>query len=93
MIESKHSEFSLNKAMPQGLAYMLASPNANANAKTRRDTFGLVTNGSDFRFLKVSHQPIPTYSVSAIFSLIDPGNDLYSVLKILKVLAKRAVEG
>ncbi|MEM9213582.1 MAG: type I restriction enzyme HsdR N-terminal domain-containing protein [Cyanobacteria bacterium P01_F01_bin.150] len=89
VIESKHSEFSLNKAMPQGLAYMLASP--NASAASPQDTFGLLTNGSDFRFLKVTHQQTPAYSVSPIFSLIDPGNDLYQVLQILKVLAQHAL--
>jgi hypothetical protein len=91
VIESKHSEFSLNKAMPQGLAYMLVSPNVRATPPL--DTFGLVTNGSDFRFLKVSHHPTPIYSVSSIFSLVDPGNDLYRVLQILKTLAKRAMAG
>lgn len=90
VIESKHSEFSLNKAMPQGLAYMLASP--NANAEPSQDTFGLLTNGSDFRFLKVTHQPTPVYSVSSIFSLIDPGNDLYVVLQILKRLSQQMVK-
>ncbi len=89
MIESKHSEFSLNKAMPQGLAYMLASP--NVNSEPPQDTFGLLTNGSDFRFLKVIHKPTPSYSVSAIFSLIDPGNDLYTVLQILKLLAQKVL--
>ncbi|NEQ96765.1 MAG: restriction endonuclease subunit R [Cyanothece sp. SIO2G6] len=85
-IESKHSQFSLNKAMPQALAYMLASPNANADPP--QDMFGLLTNGSDFRFLKVTHQSTPVYSVSSIFSLVDPGNDLYTVLQILKALAQ-----
>ena len=89
VIESKNSEFSLNQAMPQGLAYMLAS--LNADARPPHNTFGLVTNGSDFRFLKVSHQPNPVYSVSSLFSLVDPGNDLYNVLQILKALAKRTV--
>ena len=89
VIESKHSEFSLNKAMPQGLAYMLASP--NAKAEPPQDTFGLLTNGSDFRFLKVTHQPTPVYSVSSIFSLVDPGNDLYTVLQILKVLSQKVL--
>ena len=90
MIESKHSEFSLNKAMPQGLAYMLASPNANADPP--QDTFGLLTNGSDFRFLNVTHQLTPLYSMSSIFSLVDPGNDLYVVLQILKRLSRQILK-
>ncbi|NET10971.1 MAG: hypothetical protein F6K16_41070 [Symploca sp. SIO2B6] len=87
VIESKHSEFSLNKAMPQGLAYMLASP--RVSAELPQDTFGLLTNGSDFRFLKVTHQKKPSYSVSPIFSLVDPRNDLYTVLQILKVITQK----
>ncbi len=82
VIESKNSGFSLNKAMPQALAYMLASPN------TDRPTFGLITNGSDFRFLKLTHQAPPLYALSQIFSILDPGNDLYSVLRILKQIGR-----
>jgi len=82
VIESKNSGFSLNKAMPQALAYMLASPNSD------RPTFGLITNGSDFRFLKLTHQDPPLYALSEIFSILDPGNDLYHVLRILKQISQ-----
>jgi len=82
VIESKSSGFSLNKAMPQALAYMLASPNSD------RPTFGLITNGSDFRFLKLTHQDPPLYALSEIFSILDPGNDLYHVLRILKQISQ-----
>lgn len=81
VIESKNSGFSLNKAMPQALAYMLASPNSD------RPTFGLITNGSDFRFLKLTQAP-PLYALSKIFSILDPGNDLYSVLRIFKQIGR-----
>ena len=81
VIESQQSDFSLNKGIPQALAYMLAEP-------TARPTFGLITNGSDFIFLKLSRQPSPQYILSKVFSLLNPGNDLIDVLRVLKHLAK-----
>lgn len=77
-IETKNSQFSLNKATPQALAYMLGSPHPD------RPVYGLVSNGSEFRFLKLSQQPTPHYGMSAIFSIFNPGNELYRVLQILK---------
>ncbi|MCU0566087.1 MAG: restriction endonuclease subunit R [Oculatellaceae cyanobacterium Prado106] len=53
VIEAKNSEFSITKAIPQTLAYMLANPNAE------RPTFGLVLNGSEFLFLKLVHRDSP----------------------------------
>jgi hypothetical protein len=52
VIESKMSDFSLTKALPQALSYMLSSPN--------RPCFGLITNGSDFVFIKLdqTEQPV-----------------------------------
>jgi hypothetical protein len=81
IIEAKKIEFSLEKALPQALAYMLANPHPD------QPVFGLLTNGSEFRFLKVIHSPSPCYGVSKIFSIRDPGNELYDVLKILKKIA------
>lgn len=52
-IESKSTKFSITQAIPQALAYMLASPNAD------RPTFGLVTNGIQFIFLKLTKQDVP----------------------------------
>lgn len=83
VIEAKNSEFSLGKAMPQALAYMLGTPNPD------RSVFGLITNGSEFRFLKVAQMSAPIYGISEIFSVRDPGNELYQVLKILKAIAGR----
>ena len=47
VIEAKNSEFSITKAIPQTLAYMLANPRVN------HPCFGLVVNGSEFLFLKL----------------------------------------
>jgi len=78
VIEAKNSEFSLTKAIPQALAYMLASP------KRDRPLFGVVLNGSEFLFIKLVFGDVPKYGLSDVFSLLNRGNDLYPVLQILK---------
>lgn len=83
VIEAKKLGFSLEKAFPQALAYMIANPNH------AQPVFGMLTNGSEFRFLKVSHSPSLRYGISQIFSVRDPGNELYGVLKVLKEIASQ----
>jgi hypothetical protein len=78
VIEAKNSEFSIVKAIPQALAYMLAAPNPD------RPVFGAVLNGSEFLFLKLVRREVPQYATSDLFSLLNRGNDLYPVLRILK---------
>ncbi len=79
-IEAKNSEFSINKAMPQTLAYMLAAPNAEKPA------FGAILNGSEFLFLKLVRGESFQYATSNLFSLFNCGNYLYTVLRIFKHL-------
>ena len=79
VIEAKNSEFSITKAIPQTLAYMLANP------RVHRPCFGLVVNGSEFLFLKLQRiNGMPKYATSNLFSMLNEGNDLDRVLKILK---------
>jgi hypothetical protein len=80
VIEAKNSEFSITKAIPQTLAYMLATPN------TQKPTFGVILNGSEFLFLKLIKGEFPQYAMSDLFSLLNRGNNLYQVLRILKQL-------
>ncbi|MEM7796257.1 MAG: type I restriction enzyme HsdR N-terminal domain-containing protein [Cyanobacteria bacterium P01_C01_bin.118] len=87
VIEAKNSEFSITKAIPQTLAYMLAAPSP--------PSFGMVLNGSEFLFLKVMKTATPGddvfYSRSNPFSLLNQGNDLYTVLQVLKQLGQLAI--
>lgn len=85
-IESKSTTFSISLALPQLLAYLLSTPHPTKPA------FGLITNGSDFIFIKLTQQPTLQYALSRIFSLLNPGNDLYGVLSTLKRLAQLAVQ-
>lgn len=81
VIEAKRAAYSLEAAIPQALAYMLGNPHQEKPA------FGFVTNGSEFRFLKLVKQERPKYAQSHLFSL-DRGDDLYSVVSILKQISQ-----
>lgn len=79
VIESKRSDFSVTRAIPQTLAYLLANP------RPTQPSFGLITNGNEFLFLKATRKPAQ-YANSRLFSLINPKNELHQVLNILKDL-------
>ena len=80
LLELKKPEFSLTKAIPQALAYMLAQPSRE------KPLFGMVLNGSEFLFLKLAQRETPECGLSDLFSLLNRGNDLYPVLQVLKRL-------
>ena len=54
-----------------------------------KPTFGMITNGNEFLFLKTSQQE---YANSRLFSLVNPDNELYSVLQLLKHLGTKISE-
>ena len=85
VIESKCSDFSVMRAIPQALTYMLGNPESD------RPTYGAIANGNEFLFLKAIRQPTSQYSNSRLFSLLNPGNDLYGVLQVLKQLGQVVV--
>jgi hypothetical protein len=76
VIESKRSDFSVTRGLPQALSYMLANPTKES------PSFGLIMNGNDFLFVKA----IAQYATSRLFSLINPGNELQDILRIMKTL-------
>jgi hypothetical protein len=85
VIEAKKVDYSLEAARSQLLAYMLAAPDLS------KPVFGLMTNGVDFRFIKLvqmSQNQNPQYAMSRAFNLFNSGNDLYPVLNILKQLGQ-----
>ena len=79
-IEAKRSQYSVEAGLPQLLFYMLNGPSPD------RPTFGLLTNGSNFRFIKLIKQDTPQYALSYEF-VIDRANDFYEVFRILKRLS------
>ncbi len=80
VIESKRSDFAVTRAIPQALAYMMS------NSETVQPTFGMITNGNEFLFLKTSRN---AYANSRLFSLVNPNNELYEVLQVLKYLGSK----
>jgi hypothetical protein len=82
-IESKQAGVSLQPAIPQALAYMLAGQDSNQDSV--RSLYGLVTNGSNFMFLKLDNFH---YALSDEFTLMKKENELYQVLQVLKQLVK-----
>lgn len=79
-IEAKRAQYSVEAGLPQLLFYMLNDPSPD------RPTFGLLTNGSNFRFIKLIKQDTPQYALSYEF-VIDRANDFYEVFRILKRLS------
>jgi hypothetical protein len=84
VIESKRAELSLKVGIPQVLSYMLGAPHPD------RPVYGLVTNGSNFVFLKLAQQNGPYYGRSQEF-VLETDHDLEMVLRIMKRLAARSV--
>ena len=85
VIESKQAAFSIEAGLAQILAYMLANQNQDPPC------FGMITTGGSFVFLKLVKTEIPQYALSRVFELNNPGNDLYTVLGVLKQLEQVAL--
>jgi hypothetical protein len=82
VVESKRNTFSLEVARPQALAYMLAHPNGDS------PTFGLISNGINFRLLKLVGQE---YAESNDFSLRNLA-DMVQLLQALKYFGQLVIE-
>ncbi|NEP00148.1 MAG: type I restriction endonuclease subunit R [Symploca sp. SIO2E9] len=78
VVESK-STIAFSVALPQALTYMMANPNQE------NPVYGLITNGDEFQFIKLTTQDTPQYDLSNIFSLLLPNrNQLYEIMGVLK---------
>ncbi|UBF24602.1 restriction endonuclease subunit R [Kovacikia minuta CCNUW1] len=77
VLEAKRTTFSLGLGIPQALAYMLNNPTL------QQPTFGILTGGEDFIFIKLVQQPQPMYALSYKFSILNAG-DLDKVLQIMR---------
>ncbi|NEP62075.1 MAG: restriction endonuclease subunit R [Symploca sp. SIO2G7] len=82
VIESKRPSIAIEEGIAQILAYMLANPHPHL------PTFGMITNGGYFMFVKLVQQEISQYALSNTLVLRNQGNELYQVLRILKKLAQ-----
>lgn len=82
VLESKKTTISVRSALPQALAYMMSNPTLN------QPTFGVLTNGDDVLFVKLSFQPAPQYALSRAFSIYTVANELRSAFQVLKHLGQ-----
>ena len=85
VIESKRTQIDVVSALPQCLVYLLNSPNLV------HATFGLVTNGREFVFIKLIQNNPPQYARSDALT-IEREQEFYSVFKMLKHLKEIEVE-
>ncbi len=79
VIEAKSTQFDVLSALPQALTYLLNAPSREKPA------YGLLVNGREFVFVKLTHQPTPTYARSFALS-VERSNELEQVLSILKAI-------
>ena len=88
-IESKSTQFDVLTALPQALTHMLDNPNPNS------PVYGLLVNGREFVFIKLSHKSelnsAPVYARSYALS-IDRDGDLEQVLETLKCIRGNILE-
>lgn len=84
VLESKKTALSAWAALPQTLAYLMGNP------QPQLPSFGMVTNGDDIFFVKLTQQPQGQYALSRIFSPLISNEELYSALKILKRIGQTA---
>jgi hypothetical protein len=82
VVESKRTSIPVPAALPQLLAYMLATPRQDKPA------FGMATNGDEFVFLKLVFGDTSQYDISRTFSLFPRRHELGEVLQIIKRLAQ-----
>jgi hypothetical protein len=81
------------KAQTIDLRYLIehfSSPYRLADPNPETPTFSMITNGVNFRLVKLVREKTPKYALSDEFVIDNRGNKLYSVLKILKHLSQLA---
>jgi Type I restriction enzyme R protein N terminus (HSDR_N) len=85
VLESKKTTISARSALPQALAYMMSRP------ESEQPLFGILTNGDDILFVKLTTQPTPQYQLSRAFSLYTLPSELQLALQMLKHLGQVAI--
>jgi hypothetical protein len=81
VLESKKPTISTRSALPQTLAYMMATPDLG------KAQFSMLTNGDDVLLVKLVLQPEKQYSLSRVFSLYTLTQEWQVGLQILKQLS------
>jgi hypothetical protein len=82
VLESKKTMLSVWSALPQTLAYLMASPNSIG---THRPNFGMLTNGDDIVFIK---SEADHYAMSQVFAPLVNQGELETACKVLRKIAE-----
>ncbi|MCP2731128.1 type I restriction endonuclease [Limnofasciculus baicalensis] len=82
VLESKKTALSVWSGLPQTLAYLMANP------QPERPSFGMMTNGDDILFVKLTQIDNRQYDVSRVFSPFTSNHELYSILQVLKRISR-----
>lgn len=82
VVEAKKTTIPLRSALPQLLTYLMANPQPD------RPAFGLITNGDEVLFVKLSQTPAIQYDLSRAFSLYTVRSELTQVGQILKKISE-----
>ncbi len=86
VVESKRTSIPVPAALPQLLAYMLAS------SQPEHPVYGMATNGDEFVFLKLCQSDSLVYDTSRTFSLFPRRHELGETLRILMRLGTLITE-
>nr|WP_042491145.1 hypothetical protein [Anabaena sp. PCC 7108] len=79
VLESKKTMLSVWSALPQTLAYLMASPNVDV------PNLGMLTNGDDIVFVKLENQH---YAISRVFAPLSTQSELESACRVLRKIAE-----
>jgi hypothetical protein len=85
ILESKKTMLSIWSALPQALAYLMANPHPN------RPCFGILTNGDEIVFVKLTQTESPQYAVSRVFATFVSAAELSEALQILRRIGAAAL--
>lgn len=93
IVESRRMSFSLETGISRTLQGMLEHRFSNNSlgsnslgSKNEKPSYGLITTGGNFIFVKLVRDTVPKYGLSREFNLWKPGNNLYEVFVTLKQL-------
>ncbi len=79
VLESKKTMLSVWSALPQTLAYLMASPNPDL------PNFAMFTNGDNIVFVKVENQQ---YGISRVFAPLSTKSELDNACQVLRKIAE-----
>ncbi|MFO0128928.1 MAG: type I restriction endonuclease subunit R [Pseudanabaena sp.] len=86
VLESKKTMLSVWSALPQTLAYLMASPNGGGTHPAgTRPTFAMLTNGDDIVFVKLEGKQ---YGMSQVLSPLVNRGELEVAWQVLRKIAK-----